>query len=400
METGLNPKMVNQYASQDAIQELEKHQSEIEKPLIESLEIAEANSKSLDPALRDALAWPTTWDDYIQFLQDFAKWSPRQDTDAAWARPDGNGSQEVYDRLCHFHFLIDQTLDDGTTLQETPWFSSWLVQYANTWGSYLNTTESFNDGILQSFLQDSPEYQVEASMIDGRPNAPSGWLTFNQFFARELNPGLRPIQSPPDNAVVTSPADCTFKAMYAINEDSTIPEITIKQSHKFASIHDLLDGSPYADAFANGTFVHYFLGPYSYHRFHAPVSGVLRECRSVLGNVMLNVAIDGGQFNAADSSQGGYEFSQARGILILDTKDSPYGDMGLVAVIPVGMCQVSSVNMTATLDAQLQKGDEFGYFLFGGSDIIVLFQKGASPQVDTSTQYRHYGSKIADCTKQ
>ena len=63
---------------------------------------------------------------------------------------------------------------------------------------------------------------VDDSRIDGKPNNPSGWLTFNQFFARELNPGLRPIDSPGDNSVVTAPADCTFRKMYPIDENSNI----------------------------------------------------------------------------------------------------------------------------------------------------------------------------------
>ena len=143
--------------------------------------------------------------------------------------------------------------------------------------------------------------------------------------------------------------------------------------------------------------MHYFLGPYSYHRFHTPVSGLLRECRAVKGLVYLDVNIKEKQFDAPDSSPGGYEFSQARGIVIIDTTGSAYGDVGLVGVVPVGMCQVSSVNMTAIVGNNLLKGDEFGYFLFGGSDIIVLFQEGVNPNIYTGNQYRHYGTTIATC---
>ena len=48
--------------------------------------------------------------------------------------------------------------------------------------------------------------------------------------------------------------------------------------------------------------------------------------------------------------------------------------LGLVAVLPIGMAQVSSVNLTAEVGTTLHKGEEFGYFLFGGSDIIILFE--------------------------
>ena len=191
------------------------------------------------------------------------------------------------------------------SVQNIPWFSEWLVGYARDWGSFLNTTDSFSQEIMDSFINDSPDYAVRDSMIDGRPNAPSGWLTFNQFFARELNPGLRPIADPADNLIVTSPADCTFRAKYAVGADSAIPGITVKKTHKFASIEDLLEGSQYGSSFANGTFVHYFLSPYSYHRFHAPVAGIVRECYPVRGLVCLDVGIDKQQFHAPDSSESG-----------------------------------------------------------------------------------------------
>lgn len=379
-----------------------KTDSNFTELLTASLQQAKATAqKKLDSDLYNALSWPVDFPEYIEYLIEFLRWIPQQSSDEAWKKPGTDEHQEVYDRLCHFYWLIDQEVGPNETIIENiPWFSEWLVSYANAWGSFLNTTDSFNNDILNSFIENSPEYEVENSMIDGRPNAPSGWLTFNQFFARELNPGLRPITSPSDNSIVTSPADCTYKAKYPIGPDSSIPDITIKKTHKFANVEDLLEGSQYKSAFADGMFVHYFLGPYSYHRFHTPVAGVVRECYPVQGLVYLDVNLADNQFDAPDSSEGGYEFAQTRGIITIDTKNSSYGDIGIVAIIPVGMCQVSSVNMTATTGSNLLKGDEFGYFLFGGSDIIVLFQAGVNPKIDTDkTTYRHYGTPIATCDK-
>ena len=132
-----------------------------------------------------------------------------------------------------------------------------------------------------------------------------------------------------------------------------------------------------------------------------PVSGILDECRAVQGLTYLEVNIDPekNQFDAPDNSEGGYEFAQARGIVTIDTTKSSYGNMGIVAVIPVGMCQVSSVNMTATPGKEMLKGDEFGYFLFGGSDIIMLFQEGYTPVIDTCDHYRLYGTYISSCPR-
>ena len=64
-----------------------------------------------------------------------------------------------------------------------------------------------------------------------------------------------------------------------------------------------------------------------------------------------------------------YQYNQERGLIVIDSPD-----VGLVAVLPIGMSFVSSVNLTAEKGVRLQKGDEFGYFMFGGSDIVMLFQ--------------------------
>lgn len=396
------------FASIEVIIELSlyaKANEAFKNALVESLQLAskaaQAQPGGLDPLLFAALNWPQTFDEYLQYLIWFANWPPQQSSDPAWTDPssDIGEQQEVYDRLCHFYYLIDQPLGDSGALviENEPWFSNWLVRYANAWGTFLDSPESFNNQILQSFINDSPMYQVENSMIGGKPNNPSGWLTFNQFFARELNPGLRPILTPYDNRVVVAPADSTYKAFYEINGNSEIPEITLKGTHRFASIPQLLEGSQYANSFANGTFVHYFLGPYSYHRFHTPVAGLIRESYAIQGKVFLDVNLTDGQFDAPDSSEGGYEFNQARGVLTIDTTGSPYGDLGIIAVVPVGMCQVSSVHMIATQGTTVPKGEEFGYFLFGGSDIIVLFQEGVNPRLNLSTDYLHYGNFIAYC---
>lgn len=371
----------------------------------------ESAAKSLDKDLYNALkkvnglpvGWPESFNDYIVYLQQFAEYIPKQSDDAAWVKPETEEYQEIYDRLCHFYFLVNQT---KTPIQSNAWFSKWLVKYANAWGSFLNTTASFSAETLQSFRERSPEYRVQDSMIDGRPNNPSGWLTFNQFFARELNSGLRPIARPSDNSVITSPADCTYRNHFHIDENS---KVVIKGTHTY-SIKQLLKGSKYQDIFAGGVFFHCFLGPYSYHRFHTPVSGKVEECYAINEKVYLEVNIDDkGQFDAPDSSAGGYEFSQARGVITIDTKASAFGDVGVVAIIPVGMAQVSSVNMTAIAGNETLKGDEFGYFLFGGSDIIMLFEKKVNAQVLSSIMqktapenklpYLHYGKHVIDLKK-
>lgn len=370
--------------------------------IVQSLRRAGDRARAdLDPDLFEALDWPRSLPEYYDYLKGFVRWVPRQSDAAAWKKsaPQERYAREVSDRLAHFFWLVDQKVDEGgnAVAQNRDDFRDWLTGFARRWGGFLDTPESFSQEILESFLRDAPEYNVGESMAGGRPNAPSGWLTFNQFFARELNPGLRPVAEPADNKVVTSPADCLFQHVYGIDEASNIPRTTVKGTHHYGNIRQLLEGSRYADAFAGGTFVHYMLPPSAYHRYHVPVSGLVEESYVVTGKVFMQVDLEDHLLASKDSATSGYEFSQTRGVLTLDTSASGHGDLGVVAVVPVGMAHVASVNLTTVEGTRVTKGEEFGFFQFGGSDIIILFQEGVARDVDTTTDFRHVGSPVARC---
>jgi len=368
---------------------------QLERSLVRARKSAEAE---LGAELFEALDWPEDVGQYEEYLKGFLRWLPRQSDAKAWRgmKPEDRHAKEVSDRISHFFFLVDQEVDGGAP-QDCDAFRGWMTEFSRQWGSFLDTAESFTPEILQSFIDYAPEYRVYESLVEGKPNEPSGWLTFNQFFGRRLNGGLRPITEPGSNLVATSPADCVFQHAYDIDADSNIPAITIKNTHKYGNIRQLIEGSRYCDSFAGGTFVHYMLKPSSYHRFHLPVSGRIEESFRVSGTVCMHVGLDDKNFVASDSATTGFEFTQNRGVVTVDTSASDGGDIGIVAVIPVGMAHVSSVVITAADDTQMAKGEEFGYFQFGGSDIIVLFQEAAAAQIDTSTDYRLFGTPIARC---
>ncbi|KAA0016579.1 phosphatidylserine decarboxylase [Antrihabitans cavernicola] len=369
----------------------------LEKSLRRARERAVAD---LDPDLFEALDWPADLGEYEQYLRRFLAWIPQESGARAWKKQAGgtSSSREISDRLAHFFWLIDQNDDGGEAIGESAIaFREWCTTYAREWGHFLDSPESFSQDILDSFITNSPEFTVGESLVGGRPNAPSGWLSFNQFFARELNPGLRPISAPASNLVVTSPADCTFQHSYGIGDRSEIPATTIKGTHTYGTIDQLLRGSRYADSFAGGTFAHYMLPPWAYHRFHIPVSGRVEESFVVQGTVVMEVDLIEHELVSSDATTTGFEFSQTRGIVIVDTTDSPAGDIGIVAVVPVGMAHVGSVVLTAEEGTPMSKGDEFGYFQFGGSDIIMLLQADVDAQVDTDPTPRHVGSPAIRC---
>ena len=85
---------------------------------------------------------------------------------------------------------------------------------------------------------------------------------------------------------------------------------------------------------------------------------------------------NGKTVNFLDAQDGtGYQFLQSRGLVVID---SP---IGLVACLPMGMAQVSSVVLTAEVGVTLHKGEELGYFQFGGSDFVMVFERASNVQL-------------------
>ncbi|MEO0438417.1 MAG: phosphatidylserine decarboxylase [Pseudomonadota bacterium] len=275
--------------------------------------------------------------------------------------------REVVSRLLPLFYIANQASDDG--LNKDDEFSKWLKDAVDAYGDFLDSPESAAG--IESFAS-MPNYNLDDYFV-----SPSGWLTFNQFFAREMRPGKRPIAAPRDDRVIVSPADAVFMGSWPVNTDSTI---TVKGVNW--AISDLLDGSPYQDAFKGGIYTHSFLYIDDYHRYHVPVGGTVKEIRNISGKVYMDVGVDDdGRFTVVDGET--YQFNQERGLVIIDSPE-----VGLVAVLPIGMSYVSSVNLTPEQGATLQKGDEFGFFLFGGSDVVMLFQDhGIKLDAQVGTKY-------------
>ena len=333
--------------------------------------------------------WPElqSWTDYTSYLEwldgDLLEWVPRQQGD----------SRNVYEMIVRFYFIVDQSpvKELQSPIRPGPQalspLSDWMVDLANAWGMFLDTpasathVESFKDDIWFNWDEYMPP---PASFLpDDEWRA---YRTFNQFFARHVKPGMRPVAGLCDDRVIVSPADSTFVGWWQVNERSQIyvqetePLLHVK-GLKW-SIEQLPEGSPYADRFRGGIFAHHFLNSYDYHRWHAPVGGKVLEARVIQGQVYLDVVTErviveenGAErevtvISAVDGT--GYQFLQTRGLIIID---SP---IGLVACLPMGMAQVSSVVITAEEGVTLRKGEELGYFQFGGSDFVLVFERASN----------------------
>ena len=154
-------------------------------------------------------------------------------------------------------------------------------------------------------------------------------------------------------------------------------ELVIK-SREFNSIADLIGpDSKYKNEFAGGTMTHTFLDVHNYHRYHFPVGGVIKEVTMIPQDDAVGGWVswdkDSGLY-VLNAGLPGWQMIETRACVIVDTEQ-----YGLAALLPIGMSQVSSVNFedSVKVGQRVKKGDELGYFLFGGSDFVMIFQKGA-----------------------
>ena len=349
------------------------------------LEESIAKAKEINP---DPITNPVqNLSEYYDFIDRTSELIPQDVLDD----PANLTRDQILQSICYFYFLVDQPLPElenkglfNNAIQYYEPFSSWLHDFADTWGMFLDTDASWSPEIYQEFYNDT-----SFGLQNGWYESSSNWSTFNRFFSRYLrSPNARPIASLSDPAVVVSPADSVPQGTWAIDNNSTIQVengLEVKLVHYY-SVEDLLgNDSQYRDAFANGVLTHSFLNVNDYHRYHFAVGGTVKEKKSIVQNVALEVAWNStqGKYDPIDST--GWQFSQTRGYVIVDT-----GKYGLVALIPMGMAQVSSVNFEDDVNVGTahEKGDMLGNFLFGGSDFVMLFQESAGFEM-TATSGNH-----------
>ena len=289
--------------------------------------------------------------------------------------------------ILYIYWLMDQPLealkDRGLFYPSVEYLEpvyTWLTEYNNTWRDYLDTADSWKPAYYEMLLQD-PTWHLDKGWYE----APENWHSFNEFFSRRLSgPEARPLCEPENDFVVAAPADSLPQGVWRIDRNGTFEAdpiqkengVTIKDSC-FISVEDLLgeEGSAYAPLFHGGYLTHTYLNYDDYHRYHSPVSGTVKAvyvipyANAVGGVVYWNPDT---QLYVLESKSLSWQSCETRGVLLIETED-----YGMAALIPVGMGQVSSVNFLDSVQsgAQIHKGDEVGYFLFGGSDCVMLFEE-------------------------
>ena len=198
------------------------------------------------------------------------------------------------------------------------------------------------------------KYKIPVEEMAGDPH----WFpTFNAFFARRLKPAARPMAGSVESAVF--PADGRHFAIPDISKNDGI----FVKGIPF-NLQALLGDATLAGKFAQGSMLISRLCPVDYHRFHFPAGGIADKPRLINGPLFSVSPI-------ALRQRPTLLWENKRFITSLKTET-----FGEVLVLEVGATCVGSVHQTYVPGTTVAKGGEKGYFTFGGSCVITIFEPG------------------------
>jgi len=218
---------------------------------------------------------------------------------------------------------------------------------------------------LYGILQDVPfskrkiesfANQLDIKMDEAEIENVLEYKNFNDFFARKLKKDARPICNKEDSLI--SPADGRVLGYENIKMDEIIQ---VKGS--IYKLEDLLQDKKLAGQYDGGICVVVRLCPSDYHRFHFPDSGVSYYSKKIDGNYY--------SVNPIALNKIAQVYCQNKREITLFNSDH----FGEVVLMEVGATCVGSIIQTYEEGKKVKKGDEKGYFKFGGSTVIMFLQK-------------------------
>ncbi len=202
--------------------------------------------------------------------------------------------------------------------------------------------------------------------------APSEYHTLQEFFTRELKPGVRPLD--PDSQSILCPVDGR------VMQVGTIEAGTLLQAKgwRFA-VSDLLGDAEWAAPFADGTACTLYLSPGDYHRIHMPLTGSVEALHYLPGHLY---PVNRFSLNRIRN----LFITNERVVLFLTTR------AGRVAMVLVGATNVGRIRLAVDAIPRrffyrgafqrsypggiaVSRGEELGCFELG-STVILLFEKG------------------------
>lgn len=179
---------------------------------------------------------------------------------------------------------------------------------------------------------------------------------FNDFFTRELHPSSRPFSKNSNDFI--SPGDGRLFAFENINLENIV------QVKGFTySLKELINDDSIADKYENGTCLILRLCPVDYHRFHFVDNGLISSTTKIKGDYYSVNPIA-----LSDIKKLFCKNKREWSIL----KSDNFGD---ILYVEVGATCVGTIMQTYKPNTKVSKGDEKGYFKFGGSTVILFLEK-------------------------
>ena len=314
------------------------------------------------------LAWPmNTYSGNAFFL--------RKDVNKQWARILGRWAKHM-----------DST-DSVNVLKNTP--EGWLSGKAIS-----ALTAAGNNGLS--------DYTFEQLYVCNPGDPHYGFTSWDKFFTREFREGVRPLDSEFLRGLFTKATNDTSSPVglpRAVPENAALIYNACESCPVFLcrgnDVHECapfwLKGQPYSLRdmlahdeltlhFVGGTIYQAYLSVLSYHRWHSPVRGTIVKAFNVPGTFYSANYFEGFANTeglpdplAPNNSQAYATAVAARAVFFIQADDPR---IGLMAFIAVGLCEVSSNEITVSEGQYLDAGDELGMFHFGGSTHCLLFRKG------------------------
>jgi phosphatidylserine decarboxylase len=240
--------------------------------------------------------------------------------------------ESVGARIFSFFFL--------PLLSRVPWISA-LYGYLQKRPASVRKVKPF----ISTFNVDASEFESQE------------FGSFNDFFIRKLKPEKRPIDPDPKRAA--APADGRYFVFPDLSKSSGF----YVKGQKFDLVAFLQDPA-LATKFSDGAMAIARLCPTDYHRFHFPAAGVAYASRPIKGALFSVNPI-------ALSKKLPILWENKRVVTEIETEK-----FGTLLFIEVGATCVGSIHQTYAAGQRVEKGEEKGFFSFGGSCIVLLFERG------------------------
>lgn len=197
-------------------------------------------------------------------------------------------------------------------------------------------------------------FDIDMSLCE---KAVEEFKNFNEFFIRKLRPDSRPFAKNPE--LLLSPGDGRIKVWVDIDVERLVQ---IKGS--FYSLQELIGDEKLSSEYRGGICLLLRLAPADYHRFHFIDGGVCGECHPMKGTyysvnpIALKTVV-----SVFCRNKRAYSIHHSE-------------NFGKLLYIEIGAASVGSIIQTYVPGQRMNRGDEKGYFKFGGSTILLFLEKG------------------------